>query len=525
MPICQAANLSYQLTNGAVLFENISFSLHSRLTGLVGSNGVGKSVLASLISGARKPTMGQIHVTYPVAVYDQQTDDAYDDCMTVAQYLGVEPVLDAIRRVTEGECSEELFDRIGDDWMVEKNLCDQLLAIGLPPDIHFNCRNLSGGQLTRLRLWYLFYHHKGLLLLDEPSNHLDRAGKHWLVNEMHRYSGCILLISHDRMMLREVDEIWELSKLGLARYGGNYDFYRHEKTLMAAAVEREIGHLKRQEKKLNRKLQSNREKADKRAAQGNRIRKSGSQATVLLDYQKNSAEAAASARRKQDAAQVENLKQKATSLRERQETWQVVRLTLPDRTPLRGQVLTLNKVKLPFGSQKEVNMQLSGANKIRLLGSNGCGKSTLLKVIEGDLQPLSGEVRLKSKTSYLDQNFSWINGNMTVLNNFMHAAEELDEPAARARLAGAGLTADEIGKPADQLSGGQMMKLAVLMVGFQPGQPLLLLDEPDNHLDLDSKRVLADALKQYQGPFMIVTHDNDFAAACGISHNYELAAN
>lgn len=524
MPICQAVDLSYQLTNGAVLFESISFSLQSRLTGLVGSNGVGKSVLASLISGERTPTKGQIHVTYPVAVYDQQTDGVYDERMTVAQYLGVEPVLDAIRRVSEGECSEELFDRIGDDWMVEKYLCDQLLAIGLPSDIHINCSNLSGGQLTRLRLWYLFHHHQGLLLLDEPSNHLDRAGRRWLINEMHCYPGSILLISHDRLMLREMDEIWELSQLGLTRYGGNYDFYRHEKTLMTAAVEREIGHLKRQEKRLKKQLQSNREKADKRAALGNRTRKAGSQATVLLDYQKNSAEAAASARRKQDAAQVENLKQKTTSLRERQEAWQVLTLTLPGRTPVRGQVLTLNKVKLPFGSSKEVNLQLSGTSKIRLLGSNGYGKSTLLKVIEGDLQPLSGEVRLRLKTSYLDQNFSWINGSMTVLNNFMNAAEELDEPAARARLAGAGLTAGDIGKSADQLSGGEKMKLAVLMAGYQPGQPLLLLDEPDNHLDLDSKRILADALMQYQGPFMIVTHDDDFAAACGISHNYELAA-
>lgn len=189
MPICQASDLSYQLANGEIVLENISFSLQSPLTGLVGRNGVGKSLLASLITGERIPTRGHLQVTCPVTVYKQEPVDMLQHETSIVQLLGLAPIVDAIQRIADGECSDLLFDRIGDNWRVEERLAAQLAELALPADIHLACRKLSGGQLARLRLWHLFSHHQGLLVLDEPSNHLDADGKRWLINEMHKFRG------------------------------------------------------------------------------------------------------------------------------------------------------------------------------------------------------------------------------------------------------------------------------------------------------------------------------------------------
>lgn len=127
--------------------------------------------------------------------------------------------------------------------------------------------------------------------------------------------------------------------------------------------------------------------------------------------------------------------------------------------------------------------------------------------------------------SYLDQDFASLDGNTSVLDHLLDACPDMSETAARTRLAGAGLESDAVFKYVNQLSGGEKMKLAVLMVSYQPGERLLLLDEPDNHLDLDGKQVLADALKQYQGAFIMVSHDNDFVKACGVNKGITVADN
>lgn len=524
MSVCQANDVAYHLDNGKILFENINFSMNSNRIGLLGRNGIGKSLLISLITGARKPTKGHVNLTVSVAEYEQHPSEILNDYRTVAQYLGLEPVLLAIERIAAGECSPELFDQVGDHWRVDKQLRTQLVALGLPPDIHLSCSRLSGGQLTRLRLWRLFSSRTGMLVLDEPSNHLDIDGKCWLLNEIRQFAGHILLVSHDRFLLREMEEIWELSQLGLTRYGGNYDVYEREKSLAVSAVDRQLNELSQQKKRLMKQIQNNREKAEKRAAQGNRVRKAGGQSKLLLDYQKNSAEASVSARRKQDAAQVDQLVNRNATLHRKQEALKAQTLALPKLMPAKGKLLTVSRLRLPYGCVQEISFQLSGSDKLHVQGGNGCGKSSLLKVIAGIMQPLAGEVRRGVHISYLDQDYASLNGNSSVLDHFLDACPDISETAARTRLAGAGLGTDVVFRNVNQLSGGEKMKLAVLIVGYQSGTQLLLLDEPDNHLDLDGKQVLADALKQYQGAFIMVSHDDDFVKDCGVTKSITVAA-
>lgn len=255
MPVLQANNISHRFENGDLLFQNLSCSLNTSRIGLVGRNGVGKSVLASILCGGLLPSSGSVSLPVSFSVYLQQPSQLLDGGLSVAEFLGKNSILEAIRRVESGDCSAEWFDLIGEQWDLSTRLNLELEHLGLPPDHDFLCANLSGGQLARLRLWQLFNGDDELLIPDEPSNHLDEAAKIWLTECMKGFKGRILLISHDRELLREVNEIWELSSLGLQVFGGNYDVYAEQKKHETQAVVRQLASIDKQKKKLREECQ------------------------------------------------------------------------------------------------------------------------------------------------------------------------------------------------------------------------------------------------------------------------------
>jgi ATPase subunit of ABC transporter with duplicated ATPase domains len=163
--------------------------------------------------------------------------------------------------------------------------------------------------------------------------------------------------------------------------------------------------------------------------------------------------------------------------------------------------------------------------KLHLQGGNGSGKSTLLKVLLGNTKPSGGDWHMNTATYYLDQHFGLVDESLSVLDNIGLLCPGVQQSNARTLLAGIGFRRDDVHRLASYLSGGEKMKLSMLMVSHQSEQPLLLLDEPDNHLDLDSKRVLASALNHYQGAFVIVSHDREFVQECGGNQTAMLTTN
>lgn len=263
MPLLQAYNISHQFGNGETLFQQISCSMIKRRVGLVGRNGVGKSVFASILSGEQTPTSGTVTLPKSFAVYRQQPSHLLAGELSIAQFLSKDKVLSALKQIEMGDCSEHLFEVVGEQWDLPIQLAKQLETMGLPPQPDFPCSQLSGGQIARLQLWQLFDSEVELLILDEPSNHLDTHAKQWLIDSMRSFSGAILLISHDRELLREIEEIWELSGLGLQVFGGNYDVYAEQKRTELQAVERQLASVDKQKKQLEEQAQRNREKANK----------------------------------------------------------------------------------------------------------------------------------------------------------------------------------------------------------------------------------------------------------------------
>nr|WP_086938760.1 ATP-binding cassette domain-containing protein [Thaumasiovibrio occultus] len=525
MPVLHINQLRYQFDNGDVLFEAFSCSLTDKRVGLVGRNGAGKSLLTELILGEREPSKGKVVFTLPqskVGRFQQLPSTLLESSQTLAEFLGIDGVLHALVQIEAGCCEPHWFEVVGEQWTLRESLLEQLAALKLPDDTDFPCCQLSGGQLTRLQLWRLFNADTELLILDEPSNHLDAEGKQWLQQAMRSYAGHILLISHDRELLNEMETIWELSASGVTAYGGNYQHYAQQKALTVNALERQMDALRKQQKKLEAQAQLSFEKAQQRASQGNKVRASGGQPKILLNAKRNSATSAASARAKNEQHRRESLSSKAKALQDKYQSHKAQKLHIAAGQTRNGSLAVISQGQLPFGDAGPVNFAVSQGMKIQLVGRNGSGKSTLLKVLDGCLALEEGERRLSVPTYYLDQHFGALNAAQTVLGSILDSVAGVTESDARTLLAGIGFRRDSVHRKVGVLSGGERMKLAMIIATQQRPSPLLLLDEPDNHLDIESKQILAAALHDYTGTLILVSHDPVFVEECGITQQFQL---
>jgi ATPase subunit of ABC transporter with duplicated ATPase domains len=522
MPILQAYNIRHQFDDGEILIKQLSCSMTKRRVGLVGRNGAGKSVFASILSGEQVPSSGTVNLPKSFSVYHQQPTFLLSEDLSISQFLGKDRELEALKQIELGDSSEHWFELVGDDWELNGRLTQQLRDIGLPPEPDFPCAKLSGGQLARLQLWTLFHSRVELLILDEPSNHLDIHSKKWLVESMRSFDGAIFLISHDRELLREMEEIWELSTLGLRVFGGNYDVYIKQKCQDLQALERQLTNVDNQKKQLEVQAQRNREKAEQRSAQGNKLRKEGSQSKILLDSKKDQATARASNRNKNEQLRQAHLKEKEQTFLARKEQTQSQKLYLADNQSSSKKVVSILEGVLPFGNVQPISLEIYANDKVHVIGKNGCGKSTLLKTLLGEVSLQQGELRLNTPLYYLDQHFGAVRPELSMLDNLLEHCNGMKASDARTLLAGIGFRRDRVFRLGSMLSGGEKMKLAMLIVSHQPTQPLLLLDEPDNYLDLDSKIMLAQALKSYCGGFILISHDHDFSKESGTTRYIEL---
>lgn len=521
MPTILANNLSFQLDTGEWLFKDITFNLSTRLTGLVGRNGAGKSLLLSLLVGQKQPTTGSVSRQGSIGFYSQLPSKLLGTNITIADFLGLTEKLEALSAIEQGSCELQHFNIIGDDWDLEARTQQLLGTLKITSDLNTLCCSLSGGQLALLQLHQLFVSNNDILILDEPSNHLDNDGRNWLLEQCQMFEGKILVVSHDRSLLRQMEEIYHLNSLSVRFYKGNYDDYFKQVSSQSEALNKQIAHHKSEKKRLERQAQANKEKAQQRESQGNRLRKSGSQPKILLDAMKDKAgqSQAASATRQRNL--IDQNQHKLQSLKEQKERLKPQALYLQQsKSSKKSSLLTVENCRLIYGSGAPISFSLSQGERCYLTGANGCGKSTLLKAIHGQHANYKGSIKRLGATVYLDQHFGLLDTNDTMFDSLMTHSFGLAESDARTLLAGIGFRRDSVYRKVAHLSGGEKMKLAMLIVSHKQDAPLLLLDEPDNHLDIDSKQILASALREYQGAFILVSHDSDFVEEVGVSQNH-----
>lgn len=520
--------LSFQFANGETLFENLDLSLDRLPTGIVGRNGVGKSVLARLIAGELAPSSGSISCGASVAYVAQQQ---HLHTGSVAQAAGLAEAWQALERVAAGSASAEDLQQLEQRWDLAERLRRMFDAAGLagvqPTD---PAANLSGGQLARIALIGALLSNAELLVLDEPSNHLDDHGRRWLRHQLQQWRGGIIVVSHDRDLLAHMQRIVEVTPQGIRLYGGNYAAFHQQRQSESTAAQAALELARTERSRQRKRLQHEHDSLQRHAAGARKNAETANVSRLQRGKMKGAALDIMGHVRGTQQAQKTELDQRVCEAYARVQPDTPTVVTLPgSAVPGGQQVFCLGAAQLPRlpadAPSSYVTCQASGPLRIAVNGPNGCGKSTLLNLLAGTLQPLSGECQVRLPSAYLDQQLALLAPQRSVLQHLASLATPLTEGALRSRLAQLQLGAQRVTQPCAQLSGGERLKaaLAVALWSATPAK-LLLLDEPTNHLDLESVQAFEAALRDFPGAIVVVSHDADFIAAIAPTHHLQWTA-
>lgn len=523
-------NITYLHPNRDLLFDNINLTLHRHSkAALIGNNGAGKSTLLQIIAGVLQPSAGQVSVE-PRLYYVPQIFGQFNE-LTVAQALQIEGKLKSLKEILEGNMTEENSLLLGDDWTIEERCQDALRYWKLEElDLMQKMATLSGGQKNKVFLAGISIHQPDLVLLDEPSNHLDTAGRQLLYDYIQSTPSTLLVVSHDRRLLNLLDRVYELNKQGITAYGGNFDFYQELKQIESNALQEDV---KSKEKALRKAREVERdaiERQQKLNARGKKKQEKAGLPKIVMNTLKNSAENSTSRLRGAHTEKVGAISQELNAMRK--ELPQVDKMKVGfEPSPLhRGKILVkATAINYGYGEQllwkHPVTFQISSGERIALTGLNGSGKTTLIKIILGEKEPKAGSFARADQTSvYIDQDYSLIDNKFTVCQQAQQFnVSALQEHEVKTRLNRFLFTKGDWDKPCSALSGGERMRLILCCLTISNQAPdMIVLDEPTNNLDIQNIEMLIAALNGYQGTLLVVSHDQYFLEQMKVERTIDL---
>jgi ATPase subunit of ABC transporter with duplicated ATPase domains len=511
------------------VLDRVTLALGRQKAGLVGDNGSGKTTLARILAGEVAPTGGSVSRAGRVALLPQDLTPLAD--RSVAQALGVERKLVALERLTAGDGLPGDLAALEDDWAVEARVEAVFHRLGLAAvGLHRTLGTLSGGETTRVVLAALFLDDPDLIILDEPTNNLDRGSREALYEAVHGWPGGLLVVSHDRELLNLMDRIVELSAQGLRSYGGNFDLYTARREAEAAAAEHGLQHAAKELRKTRRQTQEARERQERRNSRGRITRDKVGLGKLALNTRRESSDKTTARLADTSGDRLREGRDALAAAQARVGEQRELDITLPPvELPAGKTVLELDGVCFRYAAGARpvlegFNLRMVGPERVAVVGPNGSGKSTLLQLVLGASRPTAGQVRLGvGRVSCLDQKAGLLDAGRSVLENFRACNPGLPETVCRLTLARFLFRADDVHRLAGTLSGGERLRaaLACVLTGVNPPE-LLLLDEPTNHLDLTSLANLEQALRLYTGALLVVSHDRTFLRNIGVSRSLEL---
>ena len=496
--------MKYQINKGSKsyggngVFENIQFEIrNTEKIAVVGRNGCGKTTLMRIISEMEDLDKGEIHKENGLQIGYLAQTTFENEALSVEEALmqSFEKVLQMENqlRLMEEQMSErhdeaflnsyaklqQAYEEAG-GYQWQSEMMNVFTRFGFEiEDIHRPIHTFSGGQKTRLAFVKLLLSKPDILLLDEPTNHLDIMTIEWLQGYVKRYPKAVVVVSHDRMFLDDVcDVVYELEYGTMRRYVGNYTNYVNVKK---QDVEQQRSAYIRQQKEIKRM----------------------EELIEKFRYKKNKAAFAQSKIKyleRMDVIENPEVDQKSFKAR--------------FQPAIKGGKNVLSIAQLGIGYDQElcnVTLELMRGQKVAVIGANGCGKSTLMKTLMGDVAPLSGSFLYGHQidVGYFDQELAQFQSGETLLEEVWKDFPDLNRTEARSALGCFLFTGDDVFKTVDVLSGGEKVRLSfVKLMLSQPN--LLLMDEPTNHLDLIGKEALEEALQDYEGTMLFVSHDRYF---------------
>jgi ATP-binding cassette subfamily F protein 3 len=454
---------------GRELFDDVSLNVMSgdRIA-ITGPNGAGKSTLIKIILGQEEPDAGSVS-------FIRGTRTGY--LPQESEPAGNETVME-VAVPHQHEHDGQFIAKV-----------KQILAsLGFKQTDHDRpAKEMSGGWIMRAHLARLLAEEPDLLMLDEPTNHLDLETLIWFQDYLKYYPGAILMISHDREFLNNLcTHIAELRSSKIMRYTGNYDEYVEQRAAMEATL---IATAKSQQRDIDR---------------------------LQLFADRFGAKASKASQAQSKLKQIERIKEDMVQVPDGPESTMGFRFPQPQRSGQR--VITLEKIKFGYGEKliyDGIDLEVERDQRIVLVGPNGAGKSTLLKLLAQVLTPQSGGHKLghNAKFGYFAQHrAAMLNPKNTVFQEALDTPQRITEQAIRTVLGSFLFRGDDIYKPVSVLSGGEKSRLALVKLLLDPPN-LLLMDEPTTHLDLASVDALIEALKQYQGTLVFISHDVHFIRA------------
>ncbi|VHB19459.1 ABC-F family ATP-binding cassette domain-containing protein [Streptococcus pyogenes] len=489
--------------SGDVLFQNISLQVDERdRIALVGPNGAGKSTLLKLLVGEETPTSGEVNTKKDLTLsYLAQNSRFASDKTIYEEMLKVFEDLrqnekrlrqmemdmatvsgqDLTRLMTDYDLLTEHFRQQG-GFTYESDIKAILNGFKFDESMwQMTIAELSGGQNTRLALAKMLLEKPELLVLDEPTNHLDIETIAWLENYLANYQGALIIVSHDRYFLDKVATVTlDLTPHGLDRYVGNYSRFMTLKAEKLVAEEKQFDKQQKEIAKLEDFVQKN--------------------------IVRTSTTKRAQARRKQ-LEKIERL-DKPTSARKS------AHMTFQADKPSGNVVLTVEKAAIGYNQHvlsEPINLDVHKLDAIAIVGPNGIGKSTLIKSVIGQIPFIKGEVKYGANVEigYYDQTQSHLTSSNTVLEELWQDFSTTPEVDIRNRLGAFLFSGDDVKKSVAMLSGGEKARLLLAKLSMENNN-FLVLDEPTNHLDIDSKEVLENALIDFDGTLLFVSHDRYF---------------
>ncbi|WP_434365087.1 ABC-F family ATP-binding cassette domain-containing protein [Streptococcus sp. KHUD_015] len=502
---------------GEVLFDNINLQVDEReRIALVGKNGAGKSTLLKILVGEEEPTSGEINKKKDISLSYLAQDSRFESENTI--YDEMLHVFDDLCRTDKqlrqmelemGEKSGDDLDKLMSDYDRLSENFRQAGGFTYEADIRailngfkfdesmwqMKIAELSGGQNTRLALAKMLLEKPNLLVLDEPTNHLDIETIAWLENYLVNYSGALIIVSHDRYFLDKVATITlDLTKHSLDRYVGNYSRFVELK-----------------EQKL--------------ATEAKNYEKQQKEIAALEDFvNRNLVRASTTKRAQSRRKQLEKMER----LDKPEAGKKSANMTFHSDKVSGNVVLTVENAAIGYDGEilsEPINLDLRKMNAIAIVGPNGIGKSTFIKSIVDQIPFIKGEKRFGAnvEVGYYDQTQSKLTPSNTVLDELWNDFKLTPEVEIRNRLGAFLFSGDDVKKSVGMLSGGEKARLLLAKLSMENNN-FLILDEPTNHLDIDSKEVLENALIDFDGTLLFVSHDRYFINRVA-THVLELSEN